>query len=769
MDIKRLFKGRGATDTEYTSMEILEIRGAKIFIGITALTSAIGLVFQALAGHSLRILLPTVFLYTLSVFFAYRLYRRRKRKADIRFYAVAVATIMFLIPVIARFNYGFNIDWLYAAQSEHINWLLMANLIAFQFLYNRRLYIVMIAAVVLNILIFYIVAWYNGVPMPFYTYTDGVVNHGVMSSRELYTLLMICVVAYLSYRNIPEIEQFDLLTKSQAAIIKDQAEDEARKAEEIQSQYEELEAQYEEIEQMNEEMTTAQAEIMEMNDSLIMQKEKLSTTIRSIAQGVIEVDTRFIVRLINDRASSILATPTEKALGKSLLDILKLSSPGNNPINLADRDFLNGNIYYDLYSSALLEFSGETRELALRAAPLRMESGSVYGYVFVIDDITELKKMKEHIVNSSKLESLGIFSGGIAHDINNFFTGMLGCIALARKNLAGPESGAMKYLDDAESTALRARGLAEQLLTFSKGGEPVKRLISVKDMLNLSADFILSGTRVTCRKDIVPDLKEIEADETQVSQVVNNILLNAVQAMSAGGEITISAANRILNPGNVYALPGGEYVEVTIEDQGPGIEEEHLKRMFDPFFTTKSDGSGLGLSVAYSVVKKHGGVISGYNSGNGTVFRFLLPASGNEPEPVERNSIGELSFSGKVLLMDDDEMIRMVGEELLCSFGFEVVSAAEGITAIEKFRKEYEAGGSFRFVILDLTIRGGAGGLETFQEMLKIDPGITGIVSSGYSHDPVMSNYKDYGFAAVLKKPYNFDELRKIIKRISSE
>jgi hypothetical protein len=261
MDIKRLIKGESAAGIEYTSMEILEIRGAKIFIGVTAATSAIGLLFQVLAGHGLKILLPTVFLYTLAVFFAYRLYRRRKRRADIRFYAVAVAIIMFLIPVIARFNYGFNIDWLYAAQCNHINWLLAANLVAFQYLYNRRLYVIMIISVILSIIVFYIFAWYNGVSMPFYTYTDGVLNHGVMSSREIYTVLMICIVSYLSYRNIPEIEQFDLLTKQQAEIIKEQAEEEARRAEEIQSQYEELEAQYEEIESMNEDMTAAQVRL----------------------------------------------------------------------------------------------------------------------------------------------------------------------------------------------------------------------------------------------------------------------------------------------------------------------------------------------------------------------------------------------------------------------------------------------------------------------------------------------------------------------------
>lgn len=769
MDIKTLIKGKSAADTAYTSMDILEIRGARIFITITALTSAIGLLFQVLAGHGIRILLPTIILYTLSVFFAYRLYRRKKRRADVTFYAVIIAVMMFLIPIIARFNYGFNVDWLYAAQSSHVNWLLMANLVAFQFLYNRRLYIVMITVVILNIILFYAVAFYHGVPMPFYTYTNGQVNHGVMSSREIYSLLMICIVAYLSYRNIPEVEQFNLLTKQQEDIIKAQAVEESRRAEEIQAQYEELEAQYEEIEQMNEDMTSAQNEIMEINNSLLMQRERMFATIRSITQGIIEVDTSFSIRLINDRASLILGIKPADAAGKNLRDIISIADQNKKTISLADRFFLNGEVYYDLYNTVIMKNAEGDRDLTLRAAPLRIEQGPVYGYVIIIDDVTELKKMKEHIINSSKLESLGIFAGGIAHDINNFFTGMLGCIALAKRNLDVPGKASLKYLDDAEATALKARGLAEQLLTFSKGGEPVKKIISMNDILNLSADFILSGTSVTCRRSIEPSLREVEADETQISQVISNILINSVQAMNGSGEIYISAANINLMQGNVYALPDGEYVEVSIEDHGPGIESKMLGRIFDPFFTTKSDGSGLGLSVAYSVLRKHGGAIIAENSGNGAVFRFVLPVSKTETELQDQSCLDISCFSGKVLLMDDDDMIRMVGEELLSSFGFEVLSASNGQRALEIFRNVYESDERFSFVILDLTIRGGLGGLETLHEMKKIDPGITGIVSSGYSHDPVMSGFRDYGFSAVLKKPYNFDELKQVVSSIYNQ
>ncbi len=766
MNLISFLKGKSSSITDYTSMEILEIRGARIFIGVNALTSAIGLLFQTLAGHTYKVLLPTIFLYTLAIFLSYRLYRRKKRRADITFYAVAVALIMFLIPIIARLNYGITINWYYAAQSNHINWLLMANLVAFQFLYSKRLYVFMIVIVVSNIVLFYILAWYNGVPMPFDTYTDGKVNYGILSSREIYSILMICIVSYLSYRNIPEIEKFELVTKNQAAVIKEQAEEESRKAEEIQSQYEELEAQYEEIEEMNEEMSSAHAEIMEMNNSLNQQKEKLFTTIRSIAQGIIEIDTKFEVKMINAGACSILGLSNQSVIGKNFKDLLKVTQTGGAPVDLADRDFLNGDIYFDIYNSVVLQAHGRSRDLILRAAPLRIDAGAVYGYVFIIDDVTELKNMKEHIINSSKLESLGIFAGGVAHDINNFFTGMLGCIALAKKNLSGSESSALKYLDDAELTASKARGLAEQLLTFSRGGEPVKKIISVIDIINLSSDFVLSGTSVTCLREFSPDLKMIEADETQITQVVNNILINALQAMSAGGEIRISAVNSILPKGNVYALSEGEYVKITFEDQGPGIEVELLGRIFDPFVTTKITGSGLGLSIAFSVLKKHGGTISAYNNGRGAAFRVLIPACEGADESPKNRCIDETCFSGKVLLMDDDDMIRMVGKELLTSFGFEVLSAANGKEAVEIFRREFLKGESFRFAILDLTIKGGSGGLETFRELHKIDPDLKGIVSSGYSHDPVMASFREHGFTAVLKKPYNLDELKTVIVSI---
>jgi len=366
------------------------------------------------------------------------------------------------------------------------------------------------------------------------------------------------------------------------------------------------------------------------------------------------------------------------------------------------------------------------------------------------------------------MESLGVFAGGIAHDINNFFTGMLGCVALAKSDssLSGNDK-ILKYLEDMESTTFMARGLAEQLLTFSKGGEPLKKLFSLRELIASSAEFVLSGTSIKLENMIDENLLNIEADESQISQVINNLLINAAQAMSDGGEIIIKGRNAVLEENNRHGLQSGKYAVVEIEDNGPGIDPLIASRIFDPFFTTKSKGSGLGLSVAYSVITRHGGVIT-VSSGTkgGALFTIILPAVDKNLYIKSEVSAEKFSLTGTVLLMDDDDMIRHVGESLIESLGLKVVSAGDGESAVKLFNEYYERGELFDLVILDLTIRGGMGGLEAFSAMRMIAPEVKGIVSSGYSSDPVMSNYREYGFTGVLKKPYMFNELGRLIKEI---
>jgi len=753
---------------EYTSKEILEIRGALIFTVVITITSIIGAIFQILAGHRAFVVCSTILICVIAVILAYRLYLRKKHKRKSGLYPLFIGIIVLLIPIIARYNYTVTVDWRYAAQCTNINWLLIANLIAFQFLYDKKFFRLLIFFVVINVAVFYILAWQHGVPMPFHTYTNGKVNYGVMSSIEIYNILMMIILSYLAYINISEIEKFDKLALQQSEIIKKQGDEQVIVAQEVRAQYEELEAQYEEIEQLNEDMTSTQDEILQINKNLEQEKKKLSITLQSIAQGVITVNNGLVIESVNEGACLILGVKADSIAGEDINSILKVYDNDGDLFDISKRDFLSGNIVFDLYNSGIIFHKNGTRDVTLKSSPVLIERGEIAGYVIVIEDVTELKKMKDQMLNSCRMESIGIFAGGVAHDINNFFTGLLGCVGLAKSDLSlVNNSKVLKYLEDMEITTFMARGLAEQLLTFAKGGEPLKKLFSIRELIVSSAEFVLSGTSVKFENKIDRNILNIEADESQISQVINNILINASQAMPDGGVIVIKGTNVFLEDNNRAGLNPGKYVVIEIEDNGPGIDPLIAENIFKPFFTTKIKGSGLGLSVAYSVIIRHGGTVSvSSGKGGGALFTIILPAVENTlPVKVEEIS-GSLVLNGTVLLMDDDDMIRTVGESLLERIGLKVVSVSEGESAVKIFQEYYEKGEPFDLVILDLTIKGGMGGLEAFSAMRMISPEVKGVVSSGYSSDPVMSNYIEYGFSGVLKKPYLFNELSSLLKKI---
>jgi len=755
-------------EEEYTSKEILELRGALIFIAVNTITSMIGLAFQIIAGHSAAVILPTLFLYLTALFLSWRLYLKKKYKKRVNLYPFIIGFIMLLIPVTARYNYSIKVDWLYAAQCSHVNWLLLANLISFQFLYDKKLYRILIIFVLANVAVFYLLAWHNGVQMPFYTYTDGKVNYGVMSSREIYTFLMMILVSYLSYMNISEIEKFDKFTLEQAEIIRKQSDEQQIITQEVRAQFEELEAQYEEIEQLNEDMAATHDEIMIVNRNLEQEKKKLSITLQSIAQGVITVGNNLRIESVNEGACLIFGITSESFIGEELRPSLKVYDNNGDLFDFSGKEFLSGNLSLDFYNSGIIYNKNGAKDVTVKSSPVVIEKGETSGYVIVIEDVSELKKMKDQMLNACRMESIGIFAGGIAHDINNFFTGMLGCVALAKSDssLLGNDK-ILKYLEDMESTTFLARGLAEQLLTFAKGGEPLKKLFSIRDLIVSSAEFVLSGTSIKFENNIDKNLLNIEADESQISQVINNILINAFQAMPGGGNIYIKGRNAFFDENNRYGLTSGKYIIIEIEDSGPGIDPAIAASIFNPFFTTKSKGSGLGLSVAYSVITRHGGAITASRGiKGGALFTIILPAVEKIISPKSEEDADSIYLRGAVLFMDDDEMIRNVGESLLERIGLKVIPAGEGEEAVKIFQEYHERGESFDLVILDLTIRGGMGGLEAFSAMRMISPEVKGVVSSGYSSDPVMSNYREYGFSGVLKKPYLFNELSSLLKKL---
>lgn len=382
-------------------------------------------------------------------------------------------------------------------------------------------------------------------------------------------------------------------------------------------------------------------------------------------------------------------------------------------------------------------------------------------------DITEKRKIEEELFKASKLESIGILAGGIAHDFNNILTAIIGNISLAMLDLADSEE-LLRRLVDAEKASLRAQELTQQLLTFSRGGAPVKKTIHIEEMIKDSAKFAVHGSRVRCEFLFEPGLFSVEVDEGQLSQVIHNLIINADQAMPQGGVITIKARNIVDSAILPPSLKPGNYVEITVTDTGIGIPPQHLPNIFDPFFTTKQKGSGLGLATTYSIISKHDGVIEVESTVDvGTTFRIYLPASSRPVEDREGQSDMAVRGAGRILIMDDDESIRMVAGIGLSELGYEVSFANDGAQALEMYKSAMGAA-PFDVVIMDLTVPGGMGGREAIAQLRQIDPHVVAIVSSGYSNDPVLANYEEFGFKGFVPKPFRIQKLSQVIGEVLS-
>jgi signal transduction histidine kinase/CheY-like chemotaxis protein len=381
-------------------------------------------------------------------------------------------------------------------------------------------------------------------------------------------------------------------------------------------------------------------------------------------------------------------------------------------------------------------------------------------------ELIHRKQAEEELHRAQKLESLGLLAGGIAHDFNNLLCGLFGFVDLARR-IAGSNKEVHECLDEAMGCYSRARDLTQQLLTFAKGGLPMKDAISLGQILKKTANLSLSGSNIQCDFEPPSDLWPIDGDEGQLSQVFSNILLNSRQAMEQGGRITIVARNAELRSGEIADLPQGEYVRTDISDQGTGIPKEALARVFDPFYTTKQTGSGLGLAISYSIIKKHDGHISiDSECGCGTVVTIHLPALRNAV-PVETvEQPAQLQGTGRILFMDDEEVIRKSVAKMLENTEFEISCAKNGEEAVELYRESMLTGRPFAAVILDLTVIGGMGGEKAIRKLLELDPKVKGIVSSGYADSPVLSNPAAYGFVGDIAKPYVVDDLLRTLDAV---
>ena len=403
--------------------------------------------------------------------------------------------------------------------------------------------------------------------------------------------------------------------------------------------------------------------------------------------------------------------------------------------------------------------------LALSSAPIRGDNGDIVAAVVTYCDITEQKRARAERVKAGKLESVGLLAAGIAHDFNNILTAILGNISLAK--LLNGTVDATEALGQAELASMRARDLTQQLLTFSKGGAPIKKIGSVGEFIREAAAFALRGSSVRLTLDLPDDLASAVFDAGQMSQVLNNLLINAAQAMPGGGSVALSARNVDLPSVNGFHLPAGRYVQIEVTDCGEGIPPEHLSRIFDPYFTTKKTGTGLGLATSYSIMKRHDGYI-GVNSqsGQGATFTLLLPAcgAGERARPSVTKSDVQRG-SGRILLMDDEISVRNIGAALLERLGYQVTHAADGDDALTRYAGALHGGQRFDVVILDLTVPAAMGGRECLEKLRALDPQVQALVSSGYSTDPIMADYAAYGFAGVIAKPYRLQELSEQVQR----
>ena len=493
-------------------------------------------------------------------------------------------------------------------------------------------------------------------------------------------------------------------------------------------------------------------------------EENLRITLNSIGDAVIATNIDGNITRMNPVAENLTGWSLEDAAGKPLKNVFQIihKQTRRSVQNPVEKVLKARKIVGLANHSVLIAKDGTEYQIADSGAPIQDEKGNLIGVVLVFRDVTEQIRTEQELLKVKKLESVGVLAGGIAHDFNNLLTGLFGNIDLA-KMLLSPDHKSYKYLESAGHSMERATHLTKQLLTFAKGGDPIKETLSIGEVITETAQFSLRGSNIKLQTNINPDLWLVEADKGQLSQVISNLVINGQQAMPTGGTLTIAAEN--------VETSESRYVKITVQDEGIGIAPQHLDKIFDLYFSTKQKGSGLGLASTLSIISKHNGLITVDSHLNqGTIFTIHLPAAEETEETITEKSLDETDtapvFPAHILVLDDDEEVREAIRAMLEWIGYKISYATDGQEAIEKYRTSYENNVPFDVVIADLTIPGGMGGQEAAQEILKINSQAKIVVSSGYATDPVLANYEAYGFKARITKPYLAAELQNVIQQV---
>ncbi|MBN1981323.1 MAG: PAS domain S-box protein, partial [Chitinivibrionales bacterium] len=496
------------------------------------------------------------------------------------------------------------------------------------------------------------------------------------------------------------------------------------------------------------------------------ERERLAVTLRSIGDGVITTDTHGTIVIINKVAEELCGWKQAEAAGKPLTSIFNIINENTRKSheNPVEKVLATGEIIELENHTVIISRDGTERIIADSAAPIKDKNNLIIGVVLVFRDITEKQKLFETLQRNQKLESLGILAGGIAHDFNNLMGGIFGFVDMALEESKGRK--VTQYLSKAMLAIDRARSLTQQLLTFAKGGAPVQKPTPLFPLIEETVQFALSGSNVSCRYTVADDLKPCIIDKNQICQVIENMIINAQQAMPMGGIVELSAANVFIEEKQHQILKKGGYVKVSIKDQGIGISKKILPRIFDPFFTTKPKGHGIGLTTCHSIITRHDGAIEVESVlDEGTTFHIYLPVSTDLV--METPTVPNIRHkgSGRFIVMDDEEVMLQTIENMLEGFGYSVMCKTDGKAALDLFMEETKANHVITGLILDLTVPGGMGGKDVVKEIRRLNTDIPVFVTSGYADDPIIIDPVSHGFTASICKPFRKIELAEMMEK----